>query len=264
MPSEPRGRGPASLTVQAPVIEPRQAPRPHFSFDDLGIQNLAVASRISVQDKGISNLAPFIDAEALETLDICKNQLRSLEGIENLTRYWELGICYSAVSAPVFQTKYGKIAVPICYERHFPEAWRACALNGAEIVVNPSATINGLSESVWPIEARCAAIANNFFTVAINRVGTEHYTSEFTSADAKPAHKDFGQFYGSSYITAPDGVRTPALSRTMDGILITNVDLNKMSQTRDVWNFWMAHRLHDYGTQYLAFSKDDYKPNLFK
>lgn len=49
------------------------------------------------------------------------------------------------------------------------------ALNGAEIIVNPSATVGGLSEPLWPIEARNAAIANHCFTVAINRVGKKIY-----------------------------------------------------------------------------------------
>lgn len=63
--------------------------------------------------------------------------------------------------------------------------------------------IGNLSEPLWGIEARNAAIANSYFTVAINRVGTEHFENEFTSADGKAAHKDFGPFYGSSYVAAP-------------------------------------------------------------
>ena len=65
------------------------------------------------------------------------------------------------------------------------------------------------SEPLWAIEARNAAIANSYFACAINRVGTEVFPNEFTSADGKPAHKDFGHFYGSSYVAAPDGSRTP-------------------------------------------------------
>lgn len=65
------------------------------------------------------------------------------------------------------------------------------------------------SETLWGIEARTAAVANNYFSCAINRVGTEVFDREFTSGDGKPAHKEFGYFYGSSYITAPDGTRTP-------------------------------------------------------
>ena len=84
-------------------------------------------------------------------------------------------------------------------------------LNGAEIVFNPCATTGAMSERNWPIEARNAAIANSYFTVAINRVGTEFFPNEFTEADRKNAHKDFGPFYGSSYIAGPDGTRTPVL-----------------------------------------------------
>lgn len=66
-----------------------------------------------------------------------------------------------------------------------------------------------MSEPLWPIEARNAAIANGYYTCAINRVGTEIFKNEFTSGNGKPAHKDFGHFYGSSYIAGPDGTRTP-------------------------------------------------------
>lgn len=64
------------------------------------------------------------------------------------------------------------------------------------------------SEPLWGIEARNAAIANSYFTCAINRVGTEVFPNEFTSGDGKPAHKSFGHFYGSSYVAAPDGSRS--------------------------------------------------------
>lgn len=127
---------------------------------------------------------------------------------------------------PVFDTAFGKIGINICYGRHFPQNWMMFGLNGAEIVFNPSATIGALSEPLWPIEARNAAIANHFFSVGINRVGTEVYPNEFTSGDGKKAHKEFGMFYGSSYLAAPDGSRTPALSRTEEGILVTEIDLN--------------------------------------
>jgi beta-ureidopropionase len=86
-------------------------------------------------------------------------------------------------------------------------------LNGAEIVFNPSATVGALSEPLWPIEARCAAIANNYFTAGINRIGTESFPNAFTSGDGKAAHHDFGHFYGSSYVTAPDGSSAPPGSR---------------------------------------------------
>ncbi|KAL0626529.1 Beta-ureidopropionase [Plecturocebus cupreus] len=86
---------------------------------------------------------------------------------------------------PVFQTQFGRIAVNICYGRHHPLNWLMYSINRAEIIFNPSATTGALSESMWPIEARNAAIANHCFTCAINRVGTEHFTNEFTSGDGK-------------------------------------------------------------------------------
>lgn len=62
-------------------------------------------------------------------------------------------------------------------------------MNGAQIVFNPSATVGSLSEPLWGIEARSAAIANSYFTAAINRVGTEVFPNDFTSGDGQAAHK---------------------------------------------------------------------------
>ena len=122
---------------------------------------------------------------------------------------------------PVFATEFGNVAINICYGRHHPLNWLMFGINGAEIVFNPSATVGALSEPLWPIEARCAAIANNYFTASINRIGTETFPNAFTSGNGGPAHHDFGHFYGSSYIGAPNGARTPGLSRVRDGLLIS-------------------------------------------
>eukprot|EP00882_Tetradesmus_deserticola_P024261 GHRQ01026506.1.p1 GENE.GHRQ01026506.1~~GHRQ01026506.1.p1 ORF type:complete len:124 (-),score=40.07 GHRQ01026506.1:176-547(-) len=70
-----------------------------------------------------------------------------------------------------------------------PLGLQAFGMNGAEIVFNPSATVGELSEPMWGIEARNAAIANSYFVAAINRVGTEVFPNEFSSGDGKPAHK---------------------------------------------------------------------------
>jgi beta-ureidopropionase len=45
-----------------------------------------------------------------------------------------------------------------------------------------------------------------YSVASINRVGTEHFPNAFTSGDGKEAHKDFGHFYGSSYVVGPDGL----------------------------------------------------------
>src|ERR687892_1123953 len=93
---------------------------------------------------------------------------------------------------PVFDTRYARVGVYICYDRHFPEGARELGLNGAEIVFNPSATVAGLSEYLWKLEQPAHAVANAFFVGAINRVGVE-------------APWKIGEFYGQSYFCDPRG-----------------------------------------------------------
>ncbi|MFC0268612.1 nitrilase-related carbon-nitrogen hydrolase [Kushneria aurantia] len=134
---------------------------------------------------------------------------------------------------PVFDTAYGKIGVYICYDRHFPEGWRALALNGAEIVFNPSATVAGLSQYLWELEQPASAAANGYFVAAINRVGNE-----------APWH--IGEFYGSSYIANPCGQIEARASRDEDELLIHDVDLNMVREVRNTWQFFRDRRPETY------------------
>lgn len=188
-----------------------------------------------------------------------KNHIPRVGDFNESTYYME-----STLGHPVFETAFGKIAINICYGRHHPQNWMMYALNGAEIIFNPSATVSGLSEALWPIEARNAAIANHCFTVAINRVGTEVFPNEFTSGNGRPAHKDFGHFYGSSYVAAPDGSRTPGLSRTKEGVVIAEIDLNLCRQTQDSWGFRMTQRLDLYAQSLSNATKPNYKAPVLK
>ncbi|XP_067015045.2 beta-ureidopropionase [Anabrus simplex] len=188
-----------------------------------------------------------------------KNHIPRVGDFNESTYYYE-----GNTGHPVFQTPYGKIAVNICYGRHHPQNWLMFGVNGAEIVFNPSATVGDLSEPLWGIEARNAAIANSYFTCAINRVGTESFPNEFTSGDGKPAHKDFGHFYGSSYIAAPDGSRTPGLSRFKDGLLVAEMDLNLCRQVKDQWGFRMTQRLDLYAKSLTEATQLDFKPQLIE
>ena len=165
---------------------------------------------------------------------------------------------------PVFATEFGNVAINICYGRHHPLNWLMFGINGAEIVFNPSATVGALSEPLWPIEARCAAIANNYFTASINRIGTETFPNAFTSGNGGPAHHDFGHFYGSSYIGAPNGSRTPGLSRVRDGLLISEVDLNHCRQVKDVWGFQMTQRLEEYAKALTEAAKPGFQPQIIR
>ncbi len=130
---------------------------------------------------------------------------------------------------PVFDTAYAKVGVYICYDRHFPEGWRALGLNGAEIVFNPSATVAGLSQYLWKLEQPAAAVANTYFVGAINRVGTE-----------KPW--DLGRFYGSSYFVNPRGEFLAEASEDEDELVVADLDLNQIDEVRKVWQFYRDRR----------------------
>ncbi|KAJ0175146.1 hypothetical protein K1T71_009287 [Dendrolimus kikuchii] len=216
-----------------------------------------ILERDSIYGDNIWNTAVIINELGKVVGKHRKNHIPRVGDFNESTYYFE-----GNTGHPVFDTKYGKIAVNICYGRHHPQNWMMFGINGAEIVFNPSATVAGLSEHLWGVEARNAAIANSYFTCAINRVGTESFPNEFTSGDGNPAHKDFGHFYGSSYVTAPDGTRTPELSRVKDGLLIAQIDLNLCRQVKDKWGFTMTQRLDLYAESLNKAVKLDYKPQI--
>ena len=135
---------------------------------------------------------------------------------------------------PVFQTRYAKVGVYICYDRHFPEGARELGLNGAEIVFNPSATVAGLSEYLWKLEQPAHAVANGYFVGAINRVGTE-------------APWNIGEFYGQSYFCDPRGQMLAVASRDKDELVIADLDLDVIRQVRNTWQFFRDRRPETYG-----------------
>ena len=135
---------------------------------------------------------------------------------------------------PVFETAVGTIGVYICYDRHFPEGARALALNGAEIVFNPSATVAGLSEYLWKLEQPAHAVANGYFIGAINRVGTE-------------APWGIGEFYGQSYFCNPRGQLIAEASRDKDELVVADLDLDEIREVRDTWQFFRDRRPDTYG-----------------
>ncbi len=134
---------------------------------------------------------------------------------------------------PVFETRFGKIGVYICYDRHFPEGARELGLNGAEIVFNPSATVAGLSEYLWKLEQPAHAVANQYFVGAINRVGTE-------------APWDIGEFYGTSYFADPRGQIITEGPRDKDAVVIADLDLGQIQEVRNVWQFFRDRRPESY------------------
>ena len=134
----------------------------------------------------------------------------------------------------MFDTAYLKLGVYTCYDRHFPEGWRALALNGAEYIVNPSATVAGLSRYLWELEQPAAAVANGVFIGAINRVGEE-------------APWDVGTFYGASYVVDPRGKIIAQASEDQDQLVSAEIDLDQVREVRDLWQFFRDRRPEAYG-----------------
>src|SRR5438552_11960574 len=134
---------------------------------------------------------------------------------------------------PVFETAVGKVGVYICYDRHFPEGARALGLNGAELVLNPSATVAGLSQYLWKLEQPAHAVANGYFMGCINRVGTE-------------APWNIGKFYGSSYFVDPRGNFIAQANEDDDALVVAEMDLDMIGQVRNVWQFFRDRRPETY------------------
>src|ERR1700730_13998302 len=135
---------------------------------------------------------------------------------------------------PVFKTQFANIGVYICYDRHFPEGARLLGLNGAEIVFNPSATVAGLSQYLWKLEQPAHAVSNGYFMGCLNRVGTE-------------APWNIGKFYGHSYFVDPRGNFLATASEDRDELVIADLDLSLIEETRRTWQFYRDRRPESYG-----------------
>lgn len=174
------------------------------------------------------NTAAVIDADGSYLGKYRKTHIPQVAG------FWEKFFFKPGASNwPVFDTAYCRLGVYICYDRHFPEGWRALALRGAEYIVNPSATVAGLSEYLWKLEQPAAAAANGVYIGAINRVGTE-------------APWNIGEFYGQSYVVNPRGDIEAIASRDQDELLVHDIDRDMVRDVRNGWQFLRDRRPETY------------------
>ena len=149
--------------------------------------------------------------------------------------YFRPGDCYR-----VYDTRYGRIAVLICYDQWFPEAARAVALQGAEIIFYPTALgkIAGEEEppegdwrEAWETVQRGHAIANSVHVAAVNRVGDE--------GDIR--------FFGSSFVADAFGNVLARAGETGEEVLVVEVDLTMNEAVREGWGFFRNRRPETYG-----------------
>ena len=148
----------------------------------------------------------------------------------------------------VFETRYGKVGVGICWDQWFPEAARAMALLGADIILYPTAIGSEpilLTDSMphWRRTMQGHAAANIIPVVAANRVGEERVT---------PCAENGGQasalaFYGSSFCTDETGEIFADADRVSECVLMARYDFDRIRQERRNWNVFRDRRPECYG-----------------
>lgn len=144
-----------------------------------------------------------------------------------------------------WKTKFGKIGVLICWDQWYPEAARLTAIKGADIIFYPTAIGWHPSEkaqvgddqlNAWQTIQRAHAIANGCYVAACNRIGHE-----------RPAGGDGIEFWGQSFICDPFGRILKQASHDKEEIVIAEVDLKKVDETRTHWPFFRDRRIDFYG-----------------
>jgi N-carbamoylputrescine amidase len=143
-----------------------------------------------------------------------------------------------------FDTHFGKIGVLVCWDQWFPEAARLTALQGAEVLVYPTAIgwhprergeVGASQVEAWELMQRSHAVANGVYVAAVNRVGHEAGTG---------AGLDF---WGQSFVADPFGVVLARGSSDGEELLVVPCERGRMEDVRRNWPFFRDRRIDSYG-----------------
>ncbi|EFC71346.1 carbon-nitrogen hydrolase [Prevotella sp. oral taxon 299] len=147
--------------------------------------------------------------------------------------------------API-QTSLGKLGILVCWDQWYPEAARLMALNGAELLIYPTAIGYESSDAeeekqrqreAWTTVQRGHAVANGLPVIAVNRVGFEPDPSQQTQGIT---------FWGSSFVAGSQGEFIYRASETEEECTIVEVDLQRSEQVRRWWPFLRDRRIDEY------------------
>jgi N-carbamoylputrescine amidase len=135
----------------------------------------------------------------------------------------------------VFQTQFGKIGVAICWDQWFPEVARILALEGAELLLYPTAigsepTLPVDSQVHWQNTMIGHAAANLIPVIAANRIGIETYGNHAMT------------FYGTTFISNHQGVILQQMDRTSTGIISQSFDFKSIEKMRYSWGVFRDRR----------------------
>jgi N-carbamoylputrescine amidase len=141
----------------------------------------------------------------------------------------------------VFDTRYAKIGVLICWDQWYPEAARITSLMGAEILFYPTAIgwepddkteVKTEQYQAWQTIQRSHAIANGVHVVAVNRVGREADTV----------------FWGGSFVSNPFGTLLYEAPHDKEETYVQEIDLSQSEHYRTVWPFLRDRRIDNYAS----------------
>lgn len=144
------------------------------------------------------------------------------------------------------QTSLGKLGILVCWDQWYPEAARLMALNGAELLIYPTAIGYESSDAeeekqrqreAWTIVQRGHAVANGLPVIAVNRVGFEPDPSQQTQGIT---------FWGSSFVAGSQGEFIYRASETEEECTIVEIDLRRSEQVRRWWPFLRDRRIDEY------------------
>lgn len=152
----------------------------------------------------------------------------------------------------VFETKYAKLGVLICWDQWYPEAARITALSGAEILFYPTAigwatdqeqATNEEQYGAWQTIQRSHAVANGVHVVSVNRVGFEQ--------EGKM------KFWGGSFVSNPFGKLLYLASHDKEENAVVEIDLQKTDFYRTHWPFMRDRRIDSYQPITKRFIDED-------
>jgi N-carbamoylputrescine amidase len=151
-----------------------------------------------------------------------------------------------------WKTAHATIGVLVCWDQWFPEGARLTALQGAQILFYPTAIgwhpgekaeFGERQHDAWEVIQRSHAIANGCYVCAANRVGHELVLDP----KGQPVNPDGIEFWGQSFVAAPDGHIVGRASVDREQVLLADCDLAQVEFSRTHWPFLRDRRIDAYG-----------------